>query len=291
MKLFYRFLWIVLIASIPAMGYAQGVTTASIRGIVTDSKGEPLPGANVVAKHLPTGTVFGAATRTDGRFNIANVRVGGPYQITVTFIGYKPATRKNVYLSLGEVQNFKFTLIEEALQLGEVTVVGERNAVFSESHIGTATSVSTEEIERLPTIQRSIQDFARLTPQVVTTNIGQSDNIGGMTVAGKNNRENNFQVDGAILNDAFGLAASHTPGGQANLQPISLDAIQEFQVSIAPYDVRQGAFAGGLINAITRSGTNQFKGSAYFFGRNESFVGDLAGQSFKDFDDFNTGFR
>jgi hypothetical protein len=286
---------------LPALVFAQGVTTAALNGTVVDNKGQPLVGANVVAEHVPSGSIFGAASRSDGRFNIPGLRVGGPYTVTAAYIGYKTQKQENVYLALGQDLKIAFVLPEEAIELGEVVAVAERDAILSASRSGTITNVSTAAIERLPTITRTIQDFTRLSPLVVTPTTENSDNIGGMAVAGKNNRSNNFQVDGAVLDDAFGLAESGTPGGQANLQPISLDAIQEFQVSIAPYDVRQGNFAGGLINAITRSGNNQFSGSAYFFGRNESFVGDVEvldptsgqkrKQEFPEFKDYQGGFR
>lgn len=294
-------LFTVLCLLLPAVVLAQGITTASLNGTVKDQKGEPLVGANVVAVHEPSGSTFGAASRSDGRFNIPGVRVGGPYTVTVSYIGYKTDKQENVFLSLGQDLRINFIMTEEAVELGEIVTVAERDAVLSASRTGTITNVSTAAIERLPTITRTIQDFTRLSPLVVTPTTENSDNIGGMSVAGKNNRSNNFQVDGAVLDDAFGLAESGTPGGQANLQPISLDAIQEFQVSIAPYDVRQGNFAGGLINAITRSGDNHFRGSAYFFGRNEDFVGDVEvfnpttqqteSRKFADFEDYQGGFR
>lgn len=275
---------VALIAVMPVLVFGQGRTTASFNGVVLTKSGEPLVGANVVAVHEPTGTIYGAATRSDGRFNITGVRVGGPYTITASYIGYHSAKRENVYLALAQDLRVNFNLVEEAISLSEIVTVAERDEVLTASNTGTATHVTTAQIERLPTIQRTIQDFTRLTPQVNSA-------AGGQSIAGKNNRMNNFQVDGAVLNDAFGLAATGTPGGQADVQPISLDAIQEFNVEVAPFDVRSGSFAGGLIDAITRSGTNQFEGSGYFYGRNESFVGDLEGNNFQDFSDFQTGFR
>jgi hypothetical protein len=287
----------VCLLLLPAALLAQGVTTATIIGSVMDTKGQALPGANVIAVHVPSGTTFGAASRSDGNFVIPNVRVGGPYTISVTFVGYKKEGRENIFLALAEVRRLDFKLVEEAVEVGAVQVVAERSQVFSEARTGASTNVSTEQIQSLPTIQRSIQDFARLSPQIVGTNIGQSENTGGSRIGGKNARYNNIQVDGAILNDVFGLPESGTPGGQANSQPISLDAIQEFQVSIAPYDVRQGGFTGGLINAITRSGTNQYHGSVYSFGRNQELVGGIPGATggsktyLTDFRDLQGGLR
>jgi len=277
-------LFMAICLLLPAVVLAQGITTASMNGTVKDQKGEPLVGANVVAVHEPSGSTFGAASRNDGRFNIPGVRVGGPYTITATYIGYKTDKQENVYLSLGQDLKIDFTLVEEAVELGEIVTVAERDAILSASNVGTATNVTTAQIERLPTITRTIRDFARLTPQAPSA-------AGGTSIAGKNNKYNNFQVDGAILDDSFGLDEEGFPTGQVSAQPISLDAIQEFQVQITPYDVRAGSFAGGLINAITRSGTNQFTGSGYFFGRNESLVGDLRKKDFGDFKDFQGGFR
>lgn len=281
---------------LPVLVLAQGITTASLNGTVISKSGEPLVGANVTAVHGPTGTVFGAASRSDGRFNIAGIKVGGPYTVTTSYIGYKKIEYKDLYLELGQDLRINFELQEEAIEMSEIVTVAERDPVLSSSRTGAAQSVSTLEIERLPSIQRSIQDFARLSPQIFGTNIGSSDNTGGVNIGGKNNRFNNISLDGAIINDAFGLPASGTPGGQGNAQPISLDAIQEFQVAIAPYDIRQGGFTGGSINAITRSGTNQFSGSAYFFGRNETFTQDVikfGGSELQipDFEELQTGFR
>ncbi len=283
----------MLMFLIPAAAWSQ-VTTASIHGVVKDAKGQPLPGATIKAKHDPSGSVFGAISRIDGKFNVPNVRVGGPYTITVTFLGYRTESKTDVILALSQDLAIDFALEEEAFQGEEVKVTAERNNLISSSRTGAGESVSREQIDRLPTISRSIQDYARLSPQSFGTNIGSSENTGGSNIGGKNNRYNNIQVDGAVLNDVFGLAASGTPGGQANTQPISLDAIEEFQVSLAPYDIRLGGFTGGSINAITRSGNNTFIGSGYYFGRNEGLVGtspDTVKKKLDDFSEFQGGFR
>ena len=275
----------ILLASIllmiPAAMLSQGITTASLNGTVKTESDEPLVEANVVAIHEPSGSTFGAASRTDGRFNIPGVRVGGPYTVTASYLGYQTEKQEGIFLSLGADFEIRFVMLEQAIQFPEIVTVAERNAILTASHVGTATNVSTAEIERLPTIQRTIDDFTRLTPQV-----------NGQSVAGKNSKFNNFQVDGAVLNDAFGLRTR--PGEIVGQQPISLDAIQEFNVEVAPYDVRSGGFTGGLINAITRSGDNQFRGSGYFFGRNQDFINkEVVGleQPFDDFDELQAGFR
>ncbi|RMI25196.1 MAG: TonB-dependent receptor, partial [Calditrichaeota bacterium] len=295
-----RYIVTLLLCMFASVGlWAQGVTTASINGTVKDDNGNPLVGANVVAVHEPSGTRYGASTRDDGRYNLPGLRVGGPYTITASYIGYQDQTVQEIYLSLREDRRVDFTLSETALAGEAVTVVAERDAILSAANTGTVNNVTTAEIERLPTITRSITDFTRLAP-MAAAGIGGS---GGTSVAGKSNRYNNFQVDGAVLTDPFGLngegnsRGGRFPTSQVGAQPISLDAIQEFNVEIAPYDVRSGSFAGGLINAVTRSGTNRFTGSVYFFGQNESFVGDLVdevtgeSQEFADFDDFQAGFR
>ncbi|MEL6820233.1 MAG: TonB-dependent receptor, partial [Calditrichota bacterium] len=276
--------------------FAQGVTTASFNGTVNDNNGNALVGANVVAVHLPSGSQYGSSTRADGRYNIPNVRVGGPYEISVSYVGYTDNSIDGVVVAITENRTINFTLVETTYEGQAVEVVAEQNEILSASRTGANTNVSEETIQKFPSIERSIQDFARLSPQIVGTNIGASDNTGGSSSGGTNNRYNNVQIDGAVTNDAFGLAASGTPGGQANAQPISLDAVQEFNVSIAPYDVRSGGFTGSLINAVTRSGTNTWEGSVYGFGRNQSLtrstltIGDTDTE-FSDFDELQTGFR
>lgn len=275
----------------PSAALAQGVTTAAVNGRVTGQDLGPLASAVVSAVHGPSGTSYSTLTREDGRFNIPGMRVGGPYTITVELIGYREESAESLVLALGENRRVDFVLGVQAVAVGEITVTAERGAILSGGRTGPQQTVTTQEIESLPTIARSIQDFARLTPQALGTNIGSSENIGGISFGGKNNRFNNISVDGAILNDVFGLPASGTPGGQANSQPISLDAVQEFQVAIAPFDVRQGGFTGGSINVVTRSGTNDFDASGYFFGRNQSFTGELDENPLSDFSEMQAGFR
>ena len=272
-------------ASGPAL--AQGVTTAAMNGVVADASGDPLPGATVLAVHTPSGTRYGVATRADGQFDLRNLRVG-PYTVTVSFVGYTTRELSGINLELSENRRLEITLQEENATLGEAVVVADVDAVISSSNIGTGTNVSTEEIERLPTISRSLTDFTRLTPQFAQVGSGSE---AGSSVGGTSSRYNNIQVDGAALNDAFGLESSGTPGGSSGTQPISLDAIGEFRVAIAPYDVTQGGFTGGNINVITRSGTNAFTGSVYALGRNQDLVGDFDGGSFNDFTDYTLGAR
>ncbi len=262
-------LFLALLLLAPAAAMAQGTTTASLTGTVTDAVGAPVPGANVVAVHEPSGTQYGAASRADGRYDLRGLRVGGPYTVTAQFLGYRTGTRSGLQLTLGQAEVVDFELADDTAQLGAVEVTAEENPVLSASRDGARTSVGREEIDKTPTISRSIADIARLTPQAGG---GSGDQT---SVAGRNNRYNNIQIDGATLNDVFGLSGTGAPGGQAGAQPISLDAIEAFNVDIAPYDVRYSGFTGGLINAITRSGTNEFSGSLRYLGQNQDLAGEL----------------
>ncbi len=243
------------------------VTTSSIEGLVRDTDNEPLPGITVMAIHEPSGTQYGVATREDGRYNLPNVRVGGPYSITVSGVGFKTKTQEEIFLSLGQSTRLDFVLESENVQLKEIVISGEKDELLSAERTGAATSVSTKQLESLPTIARSAQDFTRLTPQ-----------SSGNSFGGRNVLYNNFSLDGSIFNNSFGLDAP-TPGGQTNAQPVSLDAIEQIQVSLAPYDVRQSGFTGAGVNAVTKSGSNEVSGSIYTFTRNENFIGEKIGNT------------
>ncbi len=243
-----------------AFGFAQ-VTTSNIKGLVLDESNQPLPGANVVATHTPTGTVDGASTNIDGRYNMLNMRVGGPYTVTVSYVGYKDQSFNDVYLSLGNTFNLDITMSPDVAQLDAVVITGTTQGTFNNDRTGAETSVGRREITRLPTISRSAADFTRLEPSA-----------SGNSFGGRNDQFNNFSLDGAIFNNPFGLDAA-TPGGQTDAQPISLDAIDQIQVSLAPYDVTQSGFTGAAVNAVTKSGTNEFHGTVYGFFRNEDMTG------------------
>jgi len=259
--------------------YAQGVTTSSIRGTVKDSKGEALPGANVVAIHVPSGTQYGTSTRADGVFTIPNARIGGPYKLTTSFVGYENQELNDIFLNLGVTANADFVLAESGTQLQEVVVSG--SSLINSDRTGALTNISTKQIASLPTLSRSFNDYLRLTPQA-----------NGNSFGGRSSGFNNITVDGGLFNNSFGL--SGTVGGQANAQPISLDAIDQITTSIAPYDVREGSFTGAGVNVVTRSGTNELTGSVYHFFRNEGMVNskvrDLE-SPLQDFSVKNTGFR
>jgi outer membrane receptor protein involved in Fe transport len=254
----------------PDPTFAQA-TTGTLSGEAVDESGGVLPGATVEAVHVPTGTRYTAVTDEGGRFNIINVRVG-PYSVSVSLGGFKTQERKDVNVRLGEERALTFKMgLETVSETVEVTA--DAAAVFNPSNTGPVSNVSQEAIQNLPTIGRGLDDFARLNPYFSSVAIGGT-NTNALSVAGRNNRYNNIQIDGAVNNDLFGLAASGAPGGQADAQPVSLDAIQEIQLLVAPYDVRQGGFSGGGLNAITKSGTNAYAGTLYWFTRNQDFVGN-----------------
>lgn len=274
-------LFLLGVLSWPTAASGQGVTSATIRGTVLDENEDPLPGANVKAVHEPSGSNYGASTGEDGQFTVANVRVGGPYTIMVSFVGYQSQRETNIQLDLGETRTFRFQLESQTQEMDEVQVVGERGAVFDESRKGLSTNISEEEVETAPTIDRSIADFARFTPQAI---VGNDDDDGSsISIAGQNNRYNSIFIDGAVSNDVFGLSATGTDGGQSGATPISIDAIEQFNIEVSPYDVTQSYFGGGAINAVTRSGTNQFKGSFAFEYRDQNLAEDLPDDPFPEF--------
>ncbi|CAM3483641.1 carboxypeptidase regulatory-like domain-containing protein [Zobellia roscoffensis] len=243
------------------------VTTSNMSGSVVDDQNLPLLGANVVVVHTPTGTKSGAITNEDGLFKILNLRVGGPYTVTVSYVGFKEQSLDEIYLSLGKTFTLDVVLATESQALDEVVVISDRGGTFGSDRTGSETSVGRRELTKLPTISRSAEDFTRLEPSASGT-----PGTGGLSFGGRNDQYNNFSLDGSFFGNPFGLDASG-PGGQTSSQPISLDAIDQIQVSLAPYDVTQSGFTGATVNAVTKSGTNEFHGSVYGFFRNESLTG------------------
>ena len=241
------------------LAYAQ-VTTSSMNGRVTDEKGEPVVGAAVVATHEPSGTVYGAIVNQNGQYTINGMRAGGPYKVEVSSVGYNSLLFKDVTLQLAETYNLSATLKESTEFLEQVVVIGTAKSKFSNERTGAATNIDNSQIAALPTVSRSITDVTRLSPY----------GGNGMSFAGADGRTANFTVDGANFNNNFGLN-DKLPGGGS---PISIDAIEEMQVVISPFDVRQTNFIGGGVNAITKSGTNTFKGTAYVYHKNENLRGD-----------------
>lgn len=241
------------------------VTTAGLTGKITDMNREPVAGATILAIHEPSGTRYGAIAHADGRYLIQGMRVGGPYRVTVSFIGMRTTETTGLFLHLGESLRYDTQLAEAAELLDEVVVTGR--AGVDATKTGAAMSISSVEINRMPSITHGIADAIRLNPQVRVANDG------AMYFLGMNNRYNSFRIDGVMNNDVYGLAANGSNGGQAGTQPVSMESIEQIQVNIAPFDIRQSGFTGGSINAITKSGTNEFHGSVYGFGNNESLIG------------------
>jgi carboxypeptidase family protein len=231
-------------------------TTADITGTISDGKAG-LAGATIVALHTPTGTKYSTTSRKDGRFNLANVRIGGPYKITVSYVGYSEEKQDSINLVLGQDFKADFIMKPKSGELNEVVVTTPRqNRIFNNSHTGSQEIITRAQLQQLPTINRSISDFTKLEPTANSTSFGTS-------FGGRSAQYNNITVDGANFNNGFGL--SSTLGGQTGAQPISLEAIDQVQVNVSPYDVRQGGFTGAGVNAVTKSGTNQFSGAVYTY--------------------------
>ncbi|MEZ4825807.1 MAG: carboxypeptidase regulatory-like domain-containing protein [Bacteroidia bacterium] len=257
--------------------YGQGVTTAAMNGRVTDTEGKGLEGATIVATHGPSGSVYGAVAREDGYFNLPGLRVGGPYKVRISFLGYGTQEQNEIYLGLGQSFQLTFKLQEQSVSTEEVEITASRAEVKN----GAATNIGSQAIGTLPTLSRRINDFTRLTPQA-----------NGSSFGGQDNRFNNITLDGSVFNNSFGLGSQ--PGDRTGVSPISLDAIDQVQVSLAPYDVRQAGFVGAGINAVTRSGTNEVSASVYHMLRNQNFLGDSAQGQYVprgDFNYFQSGLR
>jgi Carboxypeptidase regulatory-like domain len=265
---------------------AQTVTTGILGGTIEDQQGGRLPGVTVVAVHTTTGTTYQAVTQTDGRFSILNVRVG-TYTVKASLSGFKDSELKDIVVSLGEERTLLFKL-ELASVTAEITVTAEATPI-NVTTAGVAGSVSNAVKESLPTISRSITDIVRT--NIYFNPMGVNEDTPIASVAGRSQRYNNLQIDGAVNNDLFGLAAgAGVPGGNAATQPISLDAIQEIQLLVSPYDVRQSGFSGGGINAITKSGSNAIRGTGFAFGRNQKWVGKgVTGVAVSKFNDYQWG--
>jgi hypothetical protein len=262
-----QLLSILIVIITVVTGFAQ-VTTSKIQGVVIDDTSTGLYGANIVAKHVPTGTISGTMTLEGGRYSLPNLRIGGPYTVTISYVGYKTVEYTDIYLNLGTAFDLDVQMVAESEQLGEVVITAGRNTTFNNDRTGAETSVGKRELTSLPTISRSAADFTRLDPSA-----------SGGSFGGRNDQFNNFTLDGSIFNNPFGLDAA-TPGGQTDAQPISLDAIEQISVTTAPYDVTLSGFTGASINAVTKSGTNKISGTVYGYFRNQDLTGDkIKGES------------
>jgi hypothetical protein len=277
MRRIKKLLFTVIMVLAGTLLYAQE-TTSEIQGIVTDA-GVAVSNATVVAVHTPTGTIYTTTTRKDGRYNLPNLRIGGPYTITTTSVGYNDEKLENINLLLGQEFKADFKMTRNTTTLTDVVVsAGGQNKVFNNNRTGSQETISRTQIERLPAISRSIQDFTKLEP---TAN--------GLNIGGRSSQYNNITVDGANFNNSFGL--SGTLGGQTGSEPISLEAIEQIQVSVAPYDVTQGGFSGTGVNSVTKSGTNKFKGSVYTVLKSPGTQGYKVGTANVTKTDFNFNTR
>jgi outer membrane receptor for ferrienterochelin and colicin len=273
-----------LLATLPGRLLAQGITTGAIAGRVTTVGGEPLVGAQIVIRNRNTGFSAGAQTREDGRYRVQNLEPGGGYTVTARRIGMEPQTVENQIVPLSQTLTLDFKLSAQAARLSSVEVVATTNAgEFAPTNTGTRTAISDTVLQRLPTTTRNLTDFVKVTPQVSSTGPGSS--AGGMS-----NRMNNVQIDGATERDVFGLGSTGAPGSEVNAKSLSIEAVKELQVLLAPYDVRQGNFGGLLLNAITKSGTNDLHGSVFHAFRNQSYGADTAAVRGQPFNRSQTGF-
>jgi Carboxypeptidase regulatory-like domain len=259
---FASFLFFFLIIAICIV---QGqVTTATLSGKITNKKGELISGATVLVEFPDAGIRQTVVTRADGRFTVPHLRVGGPYRVTVDHVSYQQSLSQDISLELGQNNTLDLVLNEKTTELTTVTVVS-RSKIFDDKRTGASTNINSRMIRELPTISRAADDYLRLTPSASPT-------YNGMSFAGRNGQYNNYSLDGAVFNNPFGLDAP-TPGGQTNAQPISLDAIEQIQINLAPYDVTQAGFTGAGINTVTKSGSNNFTGTVYGFYRSEAMTG------------------
>ena len=239
-------------------------TTSEIQGIVLEGQ-LAVPGATVVAIHQPTGTKYGTTTRIDGRYNLPNLKIGGPYVVTVSFVGLKTSTQDGITLLLGQTHKANFTMVEQVTSLNEVVVTSGQSKVFNSSRNGSQEIINRQLIERVPNVNRSWKDLVKLVPSQNNLSFG-----------GMSSQLNNVTLDGANFNNSFGLGDG-TLGGQTGAQPISLDAVEQIQVNVSPFDVKYGGFAGGSVNTVTRSGKNQAFGSAYQYFKNKDLQGYKVG--------------
>ncbi len=285
-----RVISVTVLSCFFALPTSSQVTSAGIRGSVKAENGEELEKITVQAIHEPTRSIYTTVSQKGGTYNLPNLKSGGPYTIIFSYIGFAGDTLTDIQLSLGNTETINTVLRPLSTTLEDIIIRSNKKII---RRTGAGTSISKSQIENFPTISRSLQDFTRLSPQA-----------NGNSLSGTNYRYNNLSIDGAALNDAFGFTepasgaggslASGTPGGLAKTQPISLEAIQEVQVEVSPYTVTLGNFTGGSINAVTRSGTNQFSGSTFFSGRNQALTGPTADdkrQRIENFSDYQTGFR
>ncbi len=254
-------LWLAVVLFAGILLTTQGqVTTSGISGKIMGNN-ESLPGAAVVAVHVPSGTQYGTTTNSDGRFSLQGMRTGGPYKVEISFVGFAKSTYSEINLSLGETFVLNTNLKESTTDVAEITVVGIKPSAFSTEKTGAATNINARAMELIPSMNRSLNDYTKLSPFAT----------GSGSFVGRESYMTNVTVDGANFNNNFGLSGGNMPGVSG--EPISMDAIEEIQVAVAPFDVTQSNFTGAGINAVTKSGTNIIKGSGYTYYRDQSFNG------------------
>ncbi|MBC8090059.1 MAG: TonB-dependent receptor [Phycisphaerae bacterium] len=283
MKLWPAIGLLALAAAIAADASAQGITTGGVNGMVTDAAGAPLAGVTVSITNVKTGFVANAVSRESGQYLLTSLEVGGPYKLEARRIGFQAHTRDSIYIQLSQLNRIDVILAAQATQLVELQIRATTGEIIAATNTGTKTTVSQEALERSPSTTRNLVDFTRLAPQVSSSGPGFSG--GGMS-----NRMNNVQIDGATERDVFGLGSTGQPGGQISAKAISIDAVREYQILLAPYDVRQGNFGGLLLNAVTKSGTNEFHGSVFRYYRNQDYGRDVPTLRATDFNRSQTGF-
>jgi len=258
---------LLIIVALTSFGLKAQITTSTISGYVKDSGGA-IPGATVTAVHTPTGTKYSTSTRSDGGFSLPNVNIGGPYTVTVNSVGYQAQTKQGISANLGDDVKVNFTISTSTQDLQEVVVKGQKGyTVFDKNALNTTTVYDAAKLGTVPTVNRNLNDFIRQTPQA------KVDYLGGISIAGQNNRYNSININGAPANDQFGLAATGTNGGQASSSPIPVDAIDQLQVNVSPFDTRYSGFLGGSVNAVTKSGTNKVVGGFSYFYKNQNLAG------------------
>jgi hypothetical protein len=255
---------------LPVLTFAQN-TTGNISGSVKADNGEVLVGATISVLHVPTGSVYNAQSRKSGLFDLSNLQPGGPYVVTVSYVNYQSEKKEDIYVALGDVVRLDIILSSKVDKLKDVTVATTKRGSDLSVRGGAQTIIGRDKLDNLPTVGRNVQDFLRFTPTAKF--VGSNGDLAGVSIAGQNNRFNSLYIDGAVNNDQFGLSASGTNGGQTGVGPISIDAVDQFQVMVSPFDASIGNFTGGGINATTKGGTNNFSGTVYSFTQNQNLTG------------------